>query len=293
MTKTYCVAGHCFSLTLPDQPDIWPSLSNYIPFEVNEGEVLFDVKAVDKLEQCASELVLSQCDEDEPGMSRIDLFKCDCGWLIDLYLTLKSPLTARVRCDSSFSHALLHLEEGPVSRQVYGINNTMMLMYAFRTIGLCTLEMHASVTVKDGRGYLFLGKSGTGKSTHSRQWLENIPDTWLLNDDNPVVRTFPDGTVRVYGTPWSGKTPCYKNKDVQVGAVVLIRQCPENKIKQMSVPESYATIYSSSSGFKADEEMSDNLYNAISTFVLNVPCFLLDCRPDGDAARVCYAAVRQ
>jgi len=291
MIKTYNVAGHGFSLDLPDDLKIWDLLSNYAPFEVEAADVVFDVKVVSALDEKESELVYSQCDEDEPGMPRIDLFKFDGGWYVDLYITSAAPLAARVQCDSTFSHALLRLEGKSERLKLYGINNAMMLMYAFRTIGLCTLEMHASVTVKDGKAYLFLGKSGTGKSTHSRQWLENIEDTWLLNDDNPVVRTFPDGTVMVYGTPWSGKTPCYKNEKAEVGAVVLIRQCPENKINQMSLPEAYATIYSSTSGFKADEDMNDGLYNAISSFVVNVPCFILDCRPDREAAMVCYSAV--
>ena len=57
---------------------------------------------------------------------------------------------------------------------------------------------------------MLLGKSGTGKSTHSRLWLKYIPDTKLLNDDNPAVRIMDNNTIMIYGTPWSGKTPCYK-----------------------------------------------------------------------------------
>ncbi len=53
---------------------------------------------------------------------------------------------------------------------------------------------------------MFLGESGTGKSTHSRMWLENIEGSTLLNDDAPAVRISADGTT-AYGTPWSGKTP--------------------------------------------------------------------------------------
>lgn len=290
MTKTFCVAGHAFSLTLPDNPDLWQHLGNYSPFEVEGGEILFDVRLVDSLEERESELVYSQVDEDEPDMTRIDLFKNEDGWLFCLYPNGKSPLAARFQCDGSFRHGFICIEQGSVRKTLFAVNNTLMLMYALSTSGLRTIEMHASVTVKDGKGYLFLGKSGTGKSTHSRQWLENIEGTFLLNDDNPVVRTFPDGSVKVYGTPWSGKTPCYKNESAEVGAVVLIRQCPDNIIRRLSLPEAYAAVFSSTSGFKADEQMSDGYYETISSFVVNVPCFLLDCRPDADAARVCYSA---
>ena len=48
---------------------------------------------------------------------------------------------------------------------------------------------------------MFLGKSGTGKSTHARMWLKYIQGTDLVNDDNPVVRVANDGTAVVYGSP--------------------------------------------------------------------------------------------
>ena len=40
---------------------------------------------------------------------------------------------------------------------------------------------------------MFLGPSGTGKSTHARLWLQYIDSTELVNDDNPVVRIYQDG----------------------------------------------------------------------------------------------------
>ena len=73
------------------------------------------------------------------------------------------------------------------------------------------VAIHSSVIVAEGRGVLFLGESGTGKSTHTRLWRESIEGAKLLNDDSPIVRIV-DGEVRVYGSPWSGKTPCYKNE---------------------------------------------------------------------------------
>ena len=85
------------------------------------------------------------------------------------------------------------------------------------------LSIHASAVVSDGKAYLFLGKSGTGKSTHARLWLKNIPGSHLLNDDNPAVRLI-DGSPVAFGTPWSGKTPCYRDESAPVGGFVRLRQ---------------------------------------------------------------------
>ena len=86
-----------------------------------------------------------------------------------------------------------------------------MLCYAFAGAYEQTLLVHASVPQIGTTAFLFQGLSGTGKSTHSQLWRTHIPQVELLNDDNPVVRITADGRISVWGTPWSGKTPCYRN----------------------------------------------------------------------------------
>ena len=95
---------------------------------------------------------------------------------------------------------------------------------------------------------MFLGHSGTGKSTHSSLWLKYIQGTALVNDDNPVVRVLEDGEVRVYGSPWSGKTPCYRNVSYPVGAIVKLDQAPYNEIQPLKGIRAYAAVVPSISG---------------------------------------------
>ena len=96
-----------------------------------------------------------------------------------------------------------------------------MLAYAFATGGRQTLLIHASLVRHQGRGYAFVAKSGTGKSTQVAMWLRCIPGCDLMNDDNPVVRVI-DGEVMIYGSPWSGKTPCYRQVKAPPGAITQI-----------------------------------------------------------------------
>lgn len=147
--------------------------------------------------------------------------------------------------------------------------------------------MHASVIVKDGFGQLFLGHSGTGKSTHARLWQEAYPDAWLLNDDNPVVRVMSDGEVRVYGSPWSGKTPCYKQAFAPVRGIVKLSQAPHNEMTRLRLPEAYAYMLSSSSGLKIVPTMMDSLYNTVVRVITIIPVFGLKCLQDKDAAVLC------
>lgn len=167
-----------------------------------------------------------------------------------------------------------------------------MLLYALFTAGRNTLLIHASVAVKEGKGYVFLGKSGTGKSTHSRLWLNNIEGTRLLNDDNPVVRIEDNGEVMVYGSPWSGKTPCYRNEQATLGAVVRLSQAPHNAIRRLSGVQAYAALAPSASSMKWNRVMTDGLHKTLSGIIQSVGIYHLECLPDADAAYLCYNTVK-
>ncbi len=291
MKKAYEVAGHIFTVEMPDRYPLWDLMGQYNPFEipVPESGAIFSLEWVSGLPEREKTPVYTEIPE-ENGQARIELYRIESGWRFEMAPTAKAPTCCWLETDEDYTRATLSIT--PERRSaLFAINNSLMILYAFRTASMGTLEMHSSVVIRDGKGYMFLGKSGTGKSTHSRQWLETFPGTELLNDDNPVIRA--DGTgVRVYGTPWSGKTPCYRKLDVPVGAIVRIRQSPENRATRLGLVEAYASVYSSCSGLKAERKIADGLHATLEQVVTTVPCFVLDCRPDHEAAEVCYEAVR-
>ena len=289
MTKYFKVAEHIFSLEMPDTCSLWSRLTQYAPFELNDytQESLFGLHLnQDPYVPAESREVVYDA-PTEDGETVIHMFREEGGWSIDMSPEKRIPFRSHMRASEDFRHGELYLDTRSVSDAIFGINNSLMLMFAFCTAGLDTLELHASMVSNSGKAFLFLARSGTGKSTHSSLWLKHIPGTELMNDDNPVVRIWPDGRVIAYGTPWSGKTPCYKNVEAPVGAFVRIRRCAENKITRLNLLESYARLYSSCSGFKADKLMADGLHSSLEKSVTSTPCYVLDCRPDEEAARVC------
>ena len=242
-------------------------------------------------------------DNSEDDMPRIEVYRSlEKEWLIRISQIATSPICCELVCDADFTRGMLHIDADCQDVR-FCIDNGLMLMYAFRTAPLMTLEMHAAVVVKRGdeakrregdeaKGYLFLGHSGTGKSTHVRQWLAAFEDAWLLNDDNPILRVMDNGEVRVYGSPWSGKTPCYKNESAPVGGIIKLSQAPENKIQTISLPQAYAYMLSSASGLKMEQTMADNMFETIKHIITHIPCYHLACLPNEEAARVCWAGVQ-
>ena len=168
----------------------------------------------------------------------------------------------------------------------FGVNNAMMVMYALATANSQTALFHSSVVSYQGKAYMFLGHSGTGKSTHSSLWLKHIEGTELVNDDNPVVRII-DGVARVYGSPWSGKTPCYRNVVYPVGAIVKLDQAPYNEIKRLKGVRAYAAVVPSISGKRWDKLLAEGLHETENLLAQIVPVWHLDCLPDEAAARLC------
>ncbi|MBQ7575245.1 MAG: hypothetical protein IJT26_01815 [Bacteroidales bacterium] len=293
MTKYYTVAGHSFSFTMPDDCPLWGGLSNYAPFEVEKpaGELVFSLEFVYSMERMQKVPVYVEKAEDA-DQPRIEIFHrtpCEADpegrqWIIEMAPVQGMDICARLVASPDFSSARLAVAHSKVGE--FAINNAMMILYAFTTASKGTLEMHSSVIKRGGYGYMFLGKSGTGKSTHSSLWLKYLEGSELLNDDNPILRIGEDGVARVYGSPWSGKTPCYKNDSAPVGAIVRLNQYPENRIARNSIVEAYAAVYPSCSGFRAVKEMADGMHSTIEKVVLSVPCYTLDCLPDEAAARL-------
>lgn len=193
-------------------------------------------------------------------------------------------------CMNGFREARIKLS-GQIQLDAYILKNILMMLYAFASADRNTLLMHASVIEREGIGYLFLGKSGTGKSTHSRLWLNHIADTSLLNDDNPIVRII-DNEVFVFGSPWSGKTHCYRNLQCKLGGFVFLKQAPHNKISRIPLVLSFGKVLSSSSAMKWENKYHDAVCDTASKVAELSRIFSLECLPDEAAAQLCFQTLK-
>jgi hypothetical protein len=288
MQKFYSIADHIVTLRADDDSPVWEVCGNYAPFETETREApVCSLEIRDSLDIPQAESIY---EVREKGYPRLVLSHFSGGWAVEMAPESELPTVADLLTSEDFSSGALALLPSGKASARFAVDNALMLMFAISTAALGTLEIHSSVTVCDGRGYAFLGKSGTGKSTHSRLWKENIPGSRLLNDDNPVIR-IKDGEVRIYGSPWSGKTPCYKAESAPLGAVVRISQNPGNSIHRLSPVEAYASMYSSCSAFREIRGTADGIHSTLVQLVGSVPMYRLECRPDREAAELCHNTV--
>lgn len=277
MRQYYIVAEHLFCVEA--QESILGLLSNYEPFKTDiSNDALFcltvteggPIQYIEELSQDeeGQDIV---CGHTERGDAVFE-FRFGgrtAGWLV---------------CSAGYKQGTLYLS----GFQTKGaVDNALMIQFAMASACMGTALFHSATVSFEGKGYMFLGKSGTGKSTHARLWQQYLEGVELMNDDNPAVRVKPDGTATVYGTPWSGKTPCYKNVSAPLGGIVLLSQAPYNKITRLNGIGAYAAIVPSISGKRWDSRIADGLHETENTLAGNIPVWHLDCLPDADAARLC------
>ena len=287
----YTVAGHTFSVALPDGFSPKEYLKPYEPFvETSDVEPLFtlELKIVPSLREKVQGKV-RECMNDEAPYFWI--FENEDGKFSFGFSYTKNHPDCLLFTSDDFKSNVVYVNEKYATRLAeFAISNAMMLLYTFCTTPYQTLMVHASVTAYAGGAYMFLGRSGTGKSTHSSLWLKHIGGTELLNDDNPVVR-FIDGQAYIYGTPWSGKTPCYKNEVLPLRGIVRLSQAPYNKIERLSPLQSFASLMPSCSCMRWDGASVSALHKTVEKVITAVPCWHLECLPDEAAAVLCNSTI--
>lgn len=291
----YQVAGHVFRLQLATNSFLWKKLENYAPFSIEgqeETEPVFTLQVTE--EPTSYEPATNKCiGEFDCDAAYLKLFETtDRGRMFFISQGSKGKAYHLYTTADYRSASLYFPADGNEALHVFAINNAMMLLYAFATATRNTLLIHASVITNAGKGYIFLGRSGTGKSTHSRLWLKYITGSSLLNDDNPVIRIM-ERKAYVYGSPWSGKTPCYRNEEALLGGIVRLSQAPRNEISCLKGVMAYAAITPSVSAMRWERQMADGIHATLASLTACTDIYRLECRPDEEAARLCSDTVRK
>jgi len=218
-----------------------------------------------------------------------DLSAGDNAYLCRLKLPEDNYLLAEIRREGISFQAAVR-QKGFFNK--IWLRSVCELLFNIASLSRQTVSIHASAVMIHGKSTLFLGESGTGKSTHSRLWLNHLPGTELLNDDRPLIKVEADGSVRVYGSPWSGKTPCYKNMDAPVAAFVRLSQAPHNRIRRLKGAEAIGALLPSLSvSLIYDKNLSESIYSIVSQTLLRTPVYHLECLPDAGAVDLVYSTL--
>ena len=143
--------------------------------------------------------------------------------------------------------------------------------------------MHGAVVAVGDAAYMFTAPSGTGKTTHIRLWLEQIPGSYVVNGDKPLLLVPEEGDVLVCGTPWCGKEGLNTNTVVPLRAVVLLRRGTTNEIAEVSAGEHFVPLLAQIHR-PAEQEAAIRVQSLLPEFMNRVRVCQMFCTPEPQAA---------
>lgn len=285
----FAIAGHvvgiCFSPSKSNSISLLPS---FTPFAISDTDKrpLLTLTVDDSLRPIKERQLVRKFDT---GNGDTVVYRLPDGGYQFIIRDIMNRDCCLLITNADFSECYCALN-GDSSMRAFGLNDALMLAYAFAGSYHHTLLVHASTIAFQGLGYPFIAQSGTGKSTHSSLWMKHIEGAELMNDDNPIIRII-NGTPYIYGSPWSGKTPCYRNISRPLGAIVRIDRAPANSIERMGPVQALASLLPACSSMKWDSTIYNKLCDTLTAIIGTTPVFTLHCLPDEAAARLCQTTI--
>lgn len=276
-----------FKDVLHDSIDLIPSFKVFLTSELTEKDLLFNLSVVSELEVPMTDLEEIRTFDTGNGDIKVD--KTKTGSYVFEIKNLDNETCCRFISNNDFSDCSCKLYGNKYMRG-FGLNNALMLIFAFAGNLKDTLLIHASLIRKNNYGYAFVAKSGTGKSTHTSLWLKHVPDCDLMNDDNPIIRII-NGKAFIYGSPWSGKTPCYRAVKAKLGAVTRIERATENSIEKLATVKAFASLLPCCSSMKWDKKMYNAYCCTITKIIATTNIYILHCLPNKEAALLCHKEI--
>lgn len=294
---TYRIGGHIIVLHAPETL-LRQLLPSFTPFIVDDHDRSHEAEATMQM-YLDNNTATEESDNDRMrqfvrdvdtgnGITRVERYS-DGGYRFLIH-SADGKECALLTSSADFTQCHCTLLARTEIWQSFALNNTMMLSYAFSTAAQETLLLHASVVRCQGKAYAFTAPSGTGKSTQVANWLRAIDGCDLINDDNPIIRMI-DGKPVLYGSPWSGKTPCYRNVEAPLGAVIKIERADSDYTTPLSPLQAFSTLITACSSMKWDEEIHDKTCQTISAIVGSTKMMALHCTPHTSSAIVCKNAL--
>lgn len=154
------------------------------------------------------------------------------------------------------------------------------------------LLMHGAVISKNECAYMFSASSGVGKTTRAKVWLDEYPDSIVINGDKPFIRIDGDN-VLACGTPWCGKEGWNSNVIVPLRAIYLIERADdgESSIEEISLGKAFPFLLQQT--FIPNEAcMIRKTFILLKAMEGKVKFFKLRSAPTQEAIRLAYETAR-
>ncbi len=285
---SFCIAGLVLTISHPEAFALPDALPSFHPFLMDVDEKIPSACSITLL--YATPCVLDDSatllsDISPEWAEQFHLYKQHSRY-IAILKTNSSDNIWQMESDLNFGRSVIYMQNNDQFVPAI-LSWLVMVIFGQACLSHRTILIHASVIKCGQNAYAFLGKSGTGKSTHSKLWLDYIENTELVNDDNPALR-IEDGQSYIYGTPWSGKTACYKNIKIRLQAFVRLKQASSNSFFLQNNSAAFMSVLPSCTALRWDQNLFMLMTETLATIIEKTAVNELNCLPNQEAAILCF-----
>lgn len=208
----------------------------------------------------------------------------DGGWLFE------SPpcfAPAQVLLMPDKKQIIIHLPYCQEMReQQTKLNHLLRTAFECRFCYEGIVSLHAACVELDGFAVAFTGKSGLGKSTRARAWVEGL-GAQFISGDRPAVRLEKDGSVAC-GVPWDGKEQIFRDVERPLRCILEVRRSSANYVRRLSEEQARQVLMQQSFVPMWDTDAAVMAMANVRGLIRRTPVYRVFCGPDAEDARVIY-----
>jgi hypothetical protein len=195
-------------------------------------------------------------------------------------------LFAVAKADAAFRTVELQLREGTFAKEenlwtvpeLTFLPLLRVLVMYFLLLRDRGVVLHASGLTIDGRAFLFLGRSGAGKTTLSRLFLSR-QDRCVLSDDRMIACKSADGFT-AWGTPWPGDLGVAVNQSAPLKGIFFLHKSDASQVRAISARQALDQLLAVVSIPWYDRKLVATGLQLCEQLLAQVPLYELHFRPD-------------
>lgn len=274
MMRKYYIAGHVLEITADFDPEPAEEIERFRTESVgSDFQVCFA-----ETEQLAR---LDSPDISADHNSRISVHQEESG----IIRAFHEGICGDVFAQAYFDH------ENKCERICYlpqGRQQFRRMRWCFDWLGIedvCaaleTVILHAALIDAAGKGILFMGPSGVGKSTRADLW-HHFAGAVIINGDRTFVNKDAEGVWNGYGSPYAGSSEYYRNRKVPVCCIVVVKRGGDEEmmLRSLSGVEAFREIYKNVTVCQCSIRAVNTVSALAVRMCSEIPIYEMICPPD-------------
>lgn len=265
MDKKFCIGNFVFRLCCPDEICL---PANFLQFAVDDDhpvQFTYEIAVVDELSHPQN--ILAKYPD-------LLVFSAPGGEGRLLNIRGEQNFYACYQ-ETDADHALILVK--PEKLESLSIDTMFVSLLALerRMIERDSMVLHCAYVHYKGKAILFSAPSETGKTTQANLW-EKHRGADTVNGDRSLLSCI-DGMWTAQGWPVCGSSKICHLRALPIHAIVMLRQAPENTVRQLHPAQAFAQLYSQITANRWNQAAHLRTIGLIEQLVGQVPVFELGC----------------